>query len=105
MIEALFGTGPAAGWVVLLYFLAGGGGSLGRVWLSSTIPNRGPRTIVETVSGGAYGIVLSYIGSTWLPEAVWTFPPIFRAAFIFLITGGSSLLVGDVLARIRGGVK
>ena len=102
ILTELFGKGPAAEWVTLVYFLAGALGTAGRVWLSTTIENRGRRMVVETLSGGCGGIILPYLGTAWLPGSVWTFPPIVRAAVIFLVAGSGSLITGEIIARFKG---
>lgn len=105
MIEEIFGTGPAAQWVSLIYFIAGALGTAGRVWLSPELENKSRRMTVETLSGGAAGMLLPHVGTALVPEAVWNIPVIYRAAAILLTTGGGSLVIGDVIGRFGGGGK
>lgn len=81
------------------YFAAGVLGTAGRVWLSPKLPNWGPRLLVESISGGAAGILLPGLGGTMFPAAAMALAPISKAALILLVTGSGSFAVGEILAR------
>ena len=94
----------------LLYFIAGAGGTAGRVALSTVmVLGVNNRSIVEIISGGVGGIVLAYFGTPLAvaiglpPEAVKGVPAIIRACLVFLAAGAVSLGTGEVLARLKGG--
>lgn len=89
----------------VLYFVAGALGTAGRVWLSPTLPNLGARLVIESVSGGAGGILLPGLGAAIFPAAALTLPPIYKAALILLMTGSSSFAIGEILARFGVGTS
>ena len=98
------------GLITLLYFIAGAAGTFGRVWLSPEMDlGLNKRAVVEVVSGGVAGFVLPWFGtilagvSGLSPETMAAMPPWIKAGIVFLLAGSGSLVVGDVLTRIRGG--
>jgi hypothetical protein len=95
--------------ITVAYFVAGAGGTAGRIALSPTLPfglNR--RTIAETISGGVAGFVLPYFGGIFAgvagidPVTVAGMPVTIKAGLVFLVSGAGSLSIGEILAR-RGG--
>lgn len=103
IMQELFGKGPAAPWVMTIYFFAGALGTFLRVLISTGLPNKQQRMIVETILGGAAGVILPNLGAAWLPEAVWAFPPVVKAFAILFLSGSTSLIAGEILGRFKGG--
>lgn len=93
----------------LIYFVFGAAGTAGRLALSTTLEfGLNKRTIVEVATGGVGAFVLVYFGDKLAPffgldaAAFSGAPVIIKGGIVFLLAGATSLVSGEIIARIKG---